>query len=202
MRPARLVLFAGSIALAATLSAQPGPAEKPVGNAAHGDIAASKNPFIELSLGYAYMHANAPPGSCQCFSLNGGFASAAVNLKHGFSLAGDLSVSHAGNIAGSTQTITVVNYLFGPRYSWRPASGRFTPYGQFLLGGSTELSSSPPVQHVSAFAFETGGGVNARLTHRFGWNIVELDWLHSQLPNAVNNRQNDLKITSGVIFRF
>ena len=33
-----------------------------------------------------------------------------------------------------------------------------------------------------------------------GW-IVEADWVHSYIPNAQNNLQNDLRIGSGVTFR-
>ena len=201
MRRDRLILLVGSMALAATLAGQTSPSGR-----SHVEMqkagGVEKPPAVEVGLGYTYLHANAPPGACQCFSLNGGYGSVTVNASHGFATVGDFSVAHAGNIAPTAQSLTVVNYLFGPRYSWRASSNRFTPYGQVLLGGSTELSSLPRVQNVSAFAFSIGGGVNARLTHRIGWKIFELDWLHSQLPNGVNNRQNDLRIDSGVILRF
>jgi hypothetical protein len=157
---------------------------------------------MELSLGYAYLHANAPPGSCECFSFNGGYGSVAMNFPHGISLVGDISAATAGNVSGTTENLTIVNYLFGPRFSWRPSSSRFTPYGQFLLGGSSQSSNIAAVPNASAFALSLGGGASARLTPHLGWNLAEADWLHSQLPNAVNNRQNDLRISSGIIFRF
>lgn len=194
MRLDSFILLAGLAATAATLSAQQAPAD-------HQALPKKNIPAVELTLGYTYLHANAPPGSCACFSLNGGYGAVAFNLPRGFSLVGDISGAHSGSVAATNQSISVVNYLFGPRYSWR-SGGRFTPYGQFLLGGSTELSSLAAVQHVSAFAFSPGGGVNAQISNHLGWNIGELDWLHSQLPNAVNNRQNDLRVNTGLILRF
>jgi len=183
------------VAIAASASAQ-------VNRAAKTDSTVDQPPGLEVSLGYVYLHANAPPGSCQCFSLNGGDGAVSVNLRRGFSIVGDISAAHADNIADTTQSLTIFNYLFGPRYTLRRGSGRFAPYGQVLLGGSTESSSVQAVQSASAFAFSLGGGLNARLTHRLGWDVVQADWLHSQLPNGVNNRQNDLRIGSGIILRF
>jgi hypothetical protein len=159
-------------------------------------------PRFEVGLGYNYRRANAPPGSCQCFSLNGGYASLTLNVARGLSLVADGSAAFADDVVDTQQSILVVNYLFGPRYSWRRDTHKVTPFGQALLGGSTELSDVAPVQHVSSFAFSLGGGVNARLTHRLGWNVGEVDWVHSQFPNGSNNRQNELKIASGVAFRF
>jgi len=202
MRLGRMVLLAGFIAHAAMLEAQSSQTERPGAVTHNAGGSAEMTPAVEVSLGYAYLHANAPPGACECFSFNGGYGSIAANFSHGLGLVADISAATANNISGTSESLTVVNYLFGPRYSWRSSSGRFTPYGQFLFGGSAQSSNVGAVPKVNAFAFSLGGGVSARLRHRFGWNLAEAEWLHSQLPNAVNNRQNDLRISSGVIFRF
>ncbi len=184
MRLGQFLTLLGLTLSAAALQAQTAPA----GSAASEQRQA---PRVEVTLGYAYLHANAPPGSC-----------AAFHLVRGFSLVGDVSGSHANGIAGTSQDITVVNYLFGPRFSLRSERARAVPYGQVLLGGSTELSTSAAADKVSAFAFSAGGGLNVRLTRRFGLNLMDAGWFHSQLPNATNNRQNDLSIGSGVMIRF
>ncbi len=114
----------------------------------------------------------------------------------------DLSAAHAGNITGASQSITVFNYLFGPRYTLGRGSKRFTSYGQFLIGGSHEYSNYALVSSANAFAFSLGGGLNARLSHHVGLNLIELDWVHSLLPNGSNDRQNDLRINTGIILRF
>jgi hypothetical protein len=202
MRIDKVILLAGFMTFAAYLSAEPTQVASPVSSVGGPGEASKANPAIEVSLGYTYLHANAPPGTCECFSFNGGYGAFIANLPHGLSVVGDISAATASNISGTTEGLTVVNYLFGPRYSWRPGSGRFTTYGQFLLGGSSQSSNIAAVPHVSAFAFSPGGGVSVGLTHHFGLNLAEVDWLHSQLPNAGNNRQNDLRISSGVLFRF
>jgi hypothetical protein len=70
------------------------------------------------------------------------------------------------------------------------------------LGGSTQNSNVTVNSSTTAFAFSAGGGVSTRLTHLLGLNLIEADWLHSHLPNGVNNRQNILRVNSGIIFRF
>jgi outer membrane immunogenic protein len=160
-----------------------------------------ETPVLETSAGYTFIHANAPPGQCGCFSANGGYGSVVFNMPRGFGLVGDLAAVHANNIAGTTQSITVFNYLFGPRYSFRTLSRRFVPYGQILGGGSQELSSYTAVQTVSGAAFSVGGGVSMTLKPHLAWNLLEADWIHSYIPNASNDIQNDVRVSTGLTFR-
>ena len=96
-----------------------------------------QTPVLETSAGYIYLHANAPPGQCACFSANGGYGSAVFNMPRGFSIVADLAAAHANTIGATTQSVTVFNYLFGPRYTFRTPH-RFLPYAQILGGGSQE----------------------------------------------------------------
>jgi hypothetical protein len=160
-----------------------------------------QTPVLEVSAGYTYLHANAPPGQCGCFSANGGYGSVVFNMPRGFSLVADLAAVHAATVGTTAQSITVFNYLFGPRYTFRTVSRRFQPYGQVLGGGSQELSSYTAVQNISGGALGVGGGVSTTLSPHFGWTIVEADWIHSWIPNAQNNLQNDLRVSSGFTFR-
>jgi outer membrane immunogenic protein len=155
---------------------------------------------VELGFNYTYIRANAPPAACGCFSMGGG-GHLVVNMPHGLSLVADLDATHASKINGTTQSITVFNYLVGPRYSYRTSS-RFTPYVQVLLGGSEELSNDAFVQNSNAFAVSGGGGVSRVLTPHLAWNIVEVDYIYSRLPNAVNDHQNDLRVSTGITLRF
>ncbi len=163
---------------------------------------AGETPLFETSLGYTFVHANAPPALCGCFSANGGFGSVAFNFPHGMSFVADLAAVHANSVGTTTQTITLFNYLFGPRYTFRNISRRFLPYGQALAGQEREYSSYTAVQNVKGFAFSLGGGVNMPLNRRFSLNLVEADWVGARVPNAQNNIQNDLRISSGVTLRF
>jgi len=160
-----------------------------------GQIAA-----MEIGVDYAYFHANAPPKQCGCFSMEGVGGGFAVNGTHGLSLVVDIATANATHIDSTPQNIRIVNFLGGPRYSYRTHS-RFTPYVQALFGGSLELSNYAVVQNKAGFAVSGGGGVNRTLGKYIGWKIVEADYIHSQIYNGLNNRQNDLRLTTGVYFR-
>src|ERR1700722_1611818 len=94
-------------------------------------------PKLEFGAQYNYFHANAPPGQCGCFSLNGGSGTVVYNITSKWAGVADLMVGHASNVDNSLQNITIFNYLFGPRYTRRTKS-RFVPYGQILVGGAKE----------------------------------------------------------------
>ena len=155
----------------------------------------------EFTLGYSFLHANAPAGMCGCFSMNQGVGTFVYNAAHGLGVVADVSGGHANNLSGTSQSISLIDYMFGPRYSWKIRSSRYTPYGQALFGESSELSNYVFAQSVKGFAFMPGGGLKVRLSPHFGWD-VEAGWIHSDIANNANNRQNDIRISTGVIFRF
>jgi outer membrane immunogenic protein len=158
-------------------------------------------PAIEVGASYSFFHANVPPASCGCFSLNGGHGTFVYHLNPAWALVSDVSGAYANNVSGTTQNITTYDYFFGPRYSLHPL-GRFTPYGEVLIGGAKELSNYAYVQNVNAFGLSAGGGLNTPLGHHLGWNVVEADWIYTHLPNGVNTHQNLLRISTGITFRF
>lgn len=162
----------------------------------HDDV-----PRLEFGANYNYFHANAPPGQCGCFSLNGGSGTVVYNIKPAWAAVADLMVGHATNVDNSLQNITIFNYLFGPRYTRRNSS-RFVPYGQVLLGGAKEDVNFQFTINRNAFGVLAGGGVTTKLKRRFGLTIVEADWVYTRIPNAVNNRQNNLRIATGITYHF
>lgn len=194
MRFDKTILLTALLSLSAAISAQTRAAET-------FGIDPGETPVLETSVGYTFVHANAPPGQCGCFSANGGYGSAVINLPHDFSIVADLASVHTSTVGTTTQSITIFNYLFGPRYRFRPVFKRYIPFAQVLGGGSQEFSSYTAVQNVHGAAFSVGGGVSTTLNRHFGWTIVEVDWVGSRLPNAQNNLQNDLRIGSGFTFR-
>jgi hypothetical protein len=163
--------------------------------------ARGETPVLEVSAGYTYVYANAPPGQCGCFSANGGYGSAAFGLPHGVSIVADLAAVHASTVGGTTQSITLFHYLFGARYTLRSHRTRLSPYVQALGGGAEEFSSYAAVQHVRGAAFSLGGGASVPIGTHFSWTMAEADWVRSELPNAQNNFQNDLRLSSGINFR-
>src|SRR5215472_17547440 len=66
---------------------------------------------FELGANYNYFHANAPPGHCGCFSLNGGSATVVYNITSRWAAVADLTLGHANNVNNTGQNITFFNYL-------------------------------------------------------------------------------------------
>ncbi len=155
---------------------------------------------MEVGVDYAYIHANAPPAQCGCFSLEGIGGGFAINGTHGLSVVADIVTANASHIDATPQNIRIVNFLGGPRFSYRTHHS-FTPYIQALFGASDELSNYAIVQNKAGFAVSGGGGVNRNFGRYLGWKIVEADFLHSQIYNGSNNSQNDHRVTTGVYFR-
>ena len=152
---------------------------------------------LEFGANYSWLHANAPAGNCGCFSASSGSGNVVLNAPHAISAVGEISGYQANRISGSTQNVTILNYLFGGRYTVGSRS-RLRLYGQALFGVSHESSNYTYVQSAKAFAFSLGGGVHVPVGRHLGINIAQADWLHSTLPNSANNRQNDLRLGSGI----
>jgi hypothetical protein len=163
-------------------------------NGVYGDV--SK---IEIGANYNYFHANAPPGQCGCFMMNGGSATITYNVNDKWAAVADLTLGHASNVDNSGQSITIFDYLFGGRYS-RRKNGRFVYYGQGMVGGAKEDVSFDFTINRQALSFLGGGGVTTRINPRLGMTLGEVDWVYSRIPNATNDRQNDLRVVVGVIY--
>ena len=154
---------------------------------------------FEFGANYNYFHANAPPGQCGCFSLNGGSGTVVYNITSKWAAVADLTIGHASNVDNSLQNITIFNYLFGPRYTRRMQS-RFVPYAQILLGGAKEDVNFQFTINRQSFGLLAGGGVTTPLKHRFSLTLGEVDWIHTRIPNAINNSQNDIRVITGVTY--
>ena len=158
-------------------------------------------PRVEVGANYNYFHANAPPGQCGCFGLNGGSGSVVVNLTPVWSGVADVAVAFANNVDNTQQNITIINYLFGPRYT-RRTSSRFVPYGQVLFGGAKENVNFDFVINRNSFGLLGGGGVTTKLGKRFALTIGEVDYVYTRIPNAKNNTQNNIRVVTGITYGF
>jgi outer membrane immunogenic protein len=154
---------------------------------------------FEAGGNFNYIHANAPPGECGCFSLYGGSGEFVVNLTPAWSGVADITVAHANNVNSTGQNITILNYLFGPRYTWRRPS-RYVPYGQVLFGGAKEDVNFQFTINRQSFGILGGGGVMMSLKRRWSLNLGEVDYVYTRIPNATNNTQNNLRISTGIIY--
>jgi hypothetical protein len=106
---------------------------------------------VDTSIGYSYFRLGGSGGINQ----NGVSGSVAYNPNRWLGIAGDFGGYHATPGGVSLNTYT---YLFGPRVSLHGPS-KFTPFAQFLLGGS-RLTAGSGGGSSNQFAYSFGGGVD------------------------------------------
>lgn len=197
-----LLLSAVWMGMVATASAQ----AIPPGASDRGPTV-SKNYPIALSFNYTAMIGNAPPGKCGCFLLNGGSSEELFYVWKNVAAVAQVAGNRANNIPQSQQGLSLVTYMTGPRYSFR-TSRRLTTYGQFLVGGVHGFDTYFPVNNpqptgaANSFAFAPGGGLEIGIRDWLSIRAVEAEFLVTHLPNNVNEHQHNLRISSGVVFRF
>jgi opacity protein-like surface antigen len=87
----------------------------------------------------------------------------------------------------------------GPRATLR--HGRIQPYVQVLIGGARLDTSVQGLGNAStnSFAATVGGGVDLKVVHHFSVRLIQVDYLFTHFTGAT---QNNLRISSGLVFRF
>jgi opacity protein-like surface antigen len=96
-------------------------------------------------------------------------------------------------------------YTFGPRVSIHKLKV-LTPYGQALFGGGhasgTLYPAGAPTLSRNAFAMELGGGVDANISKHFAVRLAQVDYLFTDFPDGFTNHEHNLRVTTGLVFRF
>ncbi len=161
---------------------------------------------IDVFAGYSYVRANPATSGANSFSLNGGSASIAYNFNGWLSGVADLGGYHnTKSILGSGVDGTLSTYLFGPRVSYH-RFGRVTPFGEVLFGvAHTGASLLATTNSQNVFAMTVGGGLDYRLSSHFSLRPAKVDYLLTRF-NEFNNpnarSQNNLRVSTGIVFRF
>jgi outer membrane immunogenic protein len=161
----------------------------------------------EIAVDYSYMHANAPPGNCACFSMNGGGVSYAYSPIEHLAVVADFNAVTAGNVNSSGLGLTLFTYMVGPRFTYPLHEGAIVPFAQVLVGGfhasgSLVNANANASAGPNGFAMEAGGGLDIPVGSTFSVRAIEADYLLTTLPNGVNARQNNLRLSAGVVWRF
>jgi outer membrane immunogenic protein len=170
-------------------------------------LMAQAQPAHEIAFDYTYVHTNAPPGGCGCFSMNGGGGSYAYHYGPQFAMVADVEVAHASKIDARGDDLTLTSFLGGPRFYYQRPNARWAPYGQALLGvvretgGLAPANSNDGAPSSSVFGATIGGGVEYRLNRMISLRLVEADYFVTTFDNRVNGRQNNIRVTAGVLFR-
>jgi hypothetical protein len=119
---------------------------------------------------------------------------------------------NAGTNLRAAIDIHTITFFVGPRYTYN--IGHISPttwnrkgsvYVQGKFGYTFATSGQYPVKGVltsndSSLDLEAGGGVNLHIYHRFDYRVVEMDLIHTSLPNGAANVQNSLRFATGINF--
>jgi hypothetical protein len=140
------------------------------------------------------------------FSMQGGAVQLHGKFYGSWGVVADVSGGHIANITSSGVGLDLITATFGPRCTWKPAHGRYSIYGQGLLGegwGTNSIFPSPSGAETVAnnIAVKAGGGVTIDLARHFALRAVEADYLRTQLPNSTTNVQNNLQLGAGIVLR-
>jgi outer membrane immunogenic protein len=158
--------------------------------------AAQDFPRAEVFGGYSYVHTSE---AGQGFSFNGASGQITVNANQWFGITGDIGVYHNGDLGVDTNVVT---YLFGPKFAYRK-SEKVTPYFHVLLGGAHIGASFTGVSASdSAFALAFGGGIDANLKKSVAIRVIQVDYLMTKFSDGDNDRQNNARISAGIVFRW
>lgn len=178
-------------------------------------------PRIEWFMGYSYLRAvpELANGNRMVY-LNGGSTSVAFNLNRYFGIVGDFGgfndtrvlLTGAGPSVDAQTQGTAFTYLAGPRLSSRKYD-RVTPFVQVLAGGihASEISVSgcpgtcTLLPSANAFALTAGGGLDVRIHHHIALRLIQAEYLMTRfddLSTGSSASQNDIRISTGLVFRF
>jgi peptidoglycan-associated lipoprotein len=162
---------------------------------------------LEAAGAFHYVHSNAPPGGCGCFSLFGGSGSIAYTPRPHVALVGEFAMINNNNVENTGHILTIATVLFGARVPYPVKHTRYTPFAQALIGVGhdygviAQVNASGPSSY-NAFAAALGGGLDIQLSRRISLRAAEVDYLVTTFPNRAGNHQNNTRVSSGVAVRF
>lgn len=152
-------------------------------------------------IGYSYLRADLPNGNT---NLNGWNGSVEVKVLPFIGVVGDFSGNYGSqNVTSSSSflpvnaSISQHNFVFGPRFSFK--IGKIRPFAHALIGASHISESATDFSNSStSFADALGGGIDYHLIPLISWR-VQVDDLQTRF---FNTRQDDLRISTGIVFHF
>jgi opacity protein-like surface antigen len=153
-------------------------------------VRAQEYPKAEAFGGYQYIRLN--PGGTNCQGVGG---SATGNVNNWLGVAGDLGYCKVTGLPSGTSA-HAVNYLFGPRVTYR-ASGSLTPFAHVLFGGQHFGGSGG--SSANSFAMALGGGADYKLTEHVALRVIQVEYLYTHFAGT---RQNNARIESGIVYRW
>lgn len=154
---------------------------------------------IDAAAGYTAIHANAGPGVCGCFYMTGASGELAFKNSRRTSFVVNFGRTEQPNVSNIGEDLKLYTVLEGARYTLNN-DGRFSPFGEALVGVSHTASNFEVYKSTNAPALLFGGGLDVRLGRHFSLRPVEAGWLFTTHLNNVNNFQNQIRLSGGLVF--
>jgi opacity protein-like surface antigen len=147
-----------------------------------------------------YVNASATGGSpSETFNGNGGGGQIEYNPNRWLGVVGDM----AGYGATATTNGALVGggftYLVGPRVNFRRK--KFTPFTHVLFGGIWTTDGIGYSGSENNFDMTAGGGIDFKVSRHVSVRPIQAEYLMTKIPDALNNRQNNLRIGAGIAVR-
>lgn len=160
---------------------------------------------LQVGLRYSATAANAPPGSCGCFFLQGGAIEASIPVLPHLRAVVEAGGSTVARIPASTRGLSEITLLAGPRYT--VPVHRIHLNAQALFGAVRGfdsdfiLTTNTHTDTSTNLAVAFGGSVDLPLSHAILLRPLQVDYLQTNLPNGVDDRQRNIRFGAGIIFR-
>jgi opacity protein-like surface antigen len=162
---------------------------------------------IDAYATFSEMRANAPVGGCGCFWMSGGTGGFSVPVWRNFSAVVEAGGNHTDHIPRFNTGLSLFYGMGGVRMRV-PNHTRFQPFGQGLFGGVhgfdgyfPDQVGKLPTSYDTSFALAVGGGLDIAVSKHIWIRAVQADYFYSELRNLDGNRQNQIRIGAGVVFR-
>jgi len=194
MKFRRIVLFATMAFLPVAIAAQAAPAATGPG-------------LVDVTVMYSAQRTNAPAGSNSAFWMNGSTGQLAIPVRRNLSFVTEIGRQHTTKVPASPYSLSLFSGMGGLRLRY-PNHTIFQPYAQALAGGVHGFDGYFPslrgrtTSYDTSFAMALGGGVDLAVSKHIWIRAVQADYYYSELLNRQANRQNQFRISGGVVFRF
>jgi hypothetical protein len=178
----------------------------------------------EVAVVYSYARFNAIPAYTSSYSLNGGGGSFDYNFTRYIGFKGEFTGYGSNNQSflipkgsqlcpegcSGTAQANLFTYLFGPQIGIR--SGKFRPYGHFLVGGAHSNLAANLYNRVGytarpsndAFALAVGGGLDIAVNHSgtIAVRPAEVDYLYTRFDIGGSGGADSFRYQGGIVFNF
>ena len=159
---------------------------------------------LEAYGGYYYVRFNVNASAAggapsETFNGNGGGVQLEYNANHWLGVVGDMAGYGATATTNGALVGGAFTYLFGPRVNFR--HGKVTPFAQTLFGGIWTTNGIGNSGSENNFAMTAGGGIDIKVSRHVSVRPVQAEYFMTKIPDGLNNRQNNLRIGTGIVIR-